>query len=147
MRILVKTVLTALLVVLLALLAVFLILWLRRKLLIQARDKKFRSVEIKDGVAWIFADTVALLERLGFNRGNGSVRTLVESFEAKYGEELATQFVQMIDLNDRALFSTQVMEESEREVALTFHSWTIGKLNSEVKWYTRLWFKWALCLY
>ena len=146
-RIILETMLWSLLIVLGIILVLLLILWLRRKLLLGKKEKKFQSAAVSDGIAWIYADTAVLLEKLGFDRGNGSMRGLHQPLEEKYGLEFAAQFDAVTDLNDRAMFSSQAMEEEHRKAAHKFHSHVLRKLKSELKWYKRLWLKWVRCLY
>ena len=146
-RIILETMLWSLLIVLGIILVLFLILWLRRKLLLGKKEKKFQSTAVSDGIAWIYADTAMLLEKLGFDRGNGSMRELAKPLEEKYGPEFAAQFYAVTNLNDRAMFSSQTMEEEHRKAARKFHSHVLRKLKSELKWYKRLWLKWVRCLY
>lgn len=146
-RIILETILWSLLITLGIILVIFLILWLRRKLLLGKKEKKFQSTAVSDGIAWIYADTAMLLEKLGFDRGNGSMRDLHEPLEEKYGPEFAVQFDAVTNLNDWAMFSSQTMEEEHRKTARKFHSHVLRKLKSELKWYKRLWLKWVRCLY
>ena len=146
-RIILETILWSLLIALGIILVIFLILWLRRKLLLGKKEKKFQSTAVSDGIAWIYADTAMLLEKLGFDRGNGSMRELAKPLEEKYGPEFAAQFYAVTNLNDRAMFSSQTMEEEHRKAARKFHSHVLRKLKSELKWYKRLWLKWVRCLY
>ena len=145
-RIILETILWSLLITLGIILVIFLILWLRRKLLLGKKEKKFQSTAVSDGIAWIYADTAMLLEKLGFDRGNGSMRDLHEPLEEKYGPEFAVQFDAVTNLNDWAMFSSQTMEEEHRKTARKFHSHVLRKLKSELKWYKRLWLKWVRCL-
>lgn len=146
-RIILETILWSLLITLGIILVIFLILWLRRKLLLGKKEKKFQSTAVSDGIAWIYADTAMLLEKLGFDRENGSMRDLHEPLEEKYGPEFAVQFDAVTNLNDWAMFSSQTMEEEHRKTARKFHSHVLRKLKSELKWYKRLWLKWVRCLY
>ena len=146
-RIILETILWSLLIVLAILFVIFLILWLRRKLLLGQKEKKFRSGNVSDGIAWIYADTAVLLQKLGFDWGNGSMRDLHEPLEEKYGAEFAAQFEAVTDLNDCAMFSSFPMEEEQRKAVCQFHSHVLRKLKSELKWYRRMWLKWARCLY
>lgn len=146
-RIILETILWSLVTALGMILLIFLILWLRRKLLLGKKEKKFQSAAVSDGIAWIYADTAVLLEKLGFDRGNGSMRELAKPLEEKYGPEFAVQFEAVTDLNDRAMFSSYPMEEEHRKTASRFHSHVLRKLKSELKWYKRLWLKWVRCLY
>jgi hypothetical protein len=142
-----KTILWGLLIALAVLLVVFLILWIRRKILLGRKEKKFQSQNISDAAAWIYADAAALLEKLGFDRGNGSMRDLAKPLEDKYGTEFAAQFNTATDLNDYAMFSSHPMEEEHRKAVWCFHSHVLRKLKSELKWYKRIWLKWVRCLY
>ena len=146
-RIILETILWSLLIALGMILVIFLILWIRRKILLGRKEKKFRSQNVSDGTAWIYADTAVLLEKLGFDRGNGSMRDLAKPLEEKYGAEFAAQFEAVTDLNDRAMFSSYPMEEEQRKVVSRFHSYVLRKLKSELKWYRYLWLKWVRCLY
>ena len=146
-RIILETILWSLLIGLGILLVIFLILWIRRRLLIGKKEKKFRSGNVGDGIAWIYGDTALLLEKLGFDRENGSMRDLTKPLEEKYGEEFAARFEAVTDLNDRAMFSGDPMEEEHREIAAQFHSHVLGKLKPELKWYRYVWLKWVRCLY
>lgn len=145
--ILVKGMLTGILILMGMLLLIFLILWIRRKLLLKKKNEKFQVSNCSDAVAWIYSDVALLLTKLGFDRGNGSMRSLLHPLEEKFGAEFAAQFALVTDLNDRAMFSTQALQEEDRQKLLKFCNWTVRKLNSEVKWYRRLWLKWGLCLY
>ena len=145
--IILKTILWSLLIALGVFLLIFLILWIRRKILLGRKEKKFQSENVSDAVAWIYADTAVILEKLGFDRGNGSMRDLAKPLEEKYGPEFAAQFDAVSDLNDRAMFSDKAMDEEHRKTVRKFHSHVLRKLKSEVKWYRLVWLKWALCLY
>ena len=145
--IILKTILWSLLIALGVFLLIFLILWIRRKILLGRKEKKFQSENVSDAVAWIYADTAVILEKLGFDRGNGSMRDLAKPLEEKYGPEFAAQFDAVSDLNDRAMFSDNPMDEEHRKTVRKFHSHVLRKLKSEVKWYRLVWLKWALCLY
>ena len=125
----------------------FLLLFLRRRHINNKKEKRFRDENRKDAIAWISADTVTILEKLGFDRGNGSVRQLCEPAEERFGEEYAQKLDEMITLNDRAMFSSRPMEETHRESVLQFRDMTIQNVNMQVKWYRRLWLKWVRCLY
>ena len=146
-RIILETVLWSLLIVLGIFLLIFLILWLRRKYLLDKKEQKFRSEDVSEGIAWIYADTAVLLQKLGFDRGNGSMRDLANPLEEKFGPEFAAQFEAVTDLNDYAMFSGQTMEEDHRKTACNFRSHVLRELKSELKWYKRMWFQWAMCLY
>ena len=75
------------------------------------------------------------------------MRELAKPLEEKYGPEFAAQFDAVTNLNDRAMFSSNPMDEEHRKTASRFHSHVLRKLKSELKWYKRLWLKWVRCLY
>ena len=145
--VLLKAALTGLLMILLALLVIVLALIVRRKKLLKRREQRFRSENCSDGIGWIFADSAVLLKKLGFDRGNGSMRDLRNAIENQYGGEFAAQYDCVVDLNDCALFSSRGLEDRHRETALLFREQLLEKLIAETAWYRRLWYKWALCLY
>ena len=139
--------LTGLAKVLAVLALLFLVLFLRRKRINRKKEKKFNQEDRKEAVSWISADTVIILEKLGFDRENGSLRQLIVPAGHRFGEEYAEKLDEMISLNDRAMFSSRPMEESHWEAALAFRDMTIQNVNTHEKWYRKLWLKWVRCLY
>lgn len=124
-----------------------LIVWIRRTYIIGKREKLFASMQTKEAVAWIFADTAGLLEVMGFDRGNGSMHLLRDDLENAFGEEFVQLFDQAADLNEKAMFSSRPCHREQREIEEKLRRWTIRKLESGKKWYQRLWIKWIRCLY
>lgn len=139
--------LTNLMKILILLAVLFLLLFFRRKYINKKRKKKFRDKDPKAAVAWIFADAMNILEKIGFDLDNGSMRQLIEPTEERFGEEYAKQLDEMITLNDQAMFSSRSMEETHRESLLFFRNTTIENINKQEKWYRSLWLKWFICLY
>lgn len=146
-QVLVKLAITGVVSVLIVLALIFLILWLRRKRVLSQREKKFGDSNCSDAIAWLYADTAAILEKLGFDRGNGSMRNLQAPLEARFGADFAAQFTLASKLNEQAVFSSHSMDEQQRKILCNFRNRTLRKLNTEVKWYRRLWLKWIRCLY
>lgn len=142
-----KAMLLGVLWVLLIVLALFLLLLLRRKLIRKRREQKYQLEDVNEAVSWIFADTAALMEKLGLRRGNGSMRTLLEPAKRRFGDDYASALEEAICLNDRALFSSRALTQAQRESALKFYADTQGSLKKNVKWYHRVWIKWIQCLY
>ena len=143
----IRAILTAFMKVVLILLMVFLLLMLRRKMIQKKKEKRFQDENLKNAVAWIFADAVKILEKQGLDRGNGSLRQIAAPVCECYGEEYAQKLTEMIDLNDRAMFSSRPLQEHRRETMLQFRTATIETVKTHVKWYRRLWQKWVKCLY
>lgn len=142
-----KAMLLGVLWVLLIVLLLFLLLLLRRKLIRKRREQKYQLEDINEAVCWIFADTAALMEKLGLRRGNGSMRALCEPAKQRFGDDYATALAEAIRLNDRAMFSSHALTQEQRESALKFYADTQGSLKKNVKWYHRVWIKWIQCLY
>lgn len=142
-----KAMLLGVLWVLLTVLLLFLLLLLRRKLIRKRREQKYQLEDINEAVCWIFADTAALMEKLGLRRGNGSMRALCEPAKQRFGDDYATALAEAIRLNDRAMFSSHALTQEQRESALKFYADTQGSLKKNVKWYHRMWIKWIQCLY
>ena len=142
-----KTVLWSVLILTEVGLLVFLVLWIRRKILLNRREKKFADENISDAVGWIYADISMLLKTIGFDRGNGSMRSLQTPLEERYGAEFGAQFEWVSDLNDLAMFSNYPLTEEDRTALLQFRARVLRKLKTEVKWYRRMWLKLAKCLY
>lgn len=131
---------------LLLLLLMILLLVVRRAILARRKEKRFRAENRNDAIAWIFADTVQMLEELGFDRGNGSMQALCVPVQERFGREYAMEFQRMIDLNSSAIFCSRTLTEDQRRSALDFRSATLLHLQSGTKWPKRLWMKWIQCL-
>ena len=142
-----RNLLKTILLTLLGLTLVFLMLFLRRKWILKQKGRKFDSIDYKESVAYIYSDTAKLLEKLGFHRGNGSMRDLRGALEEQFGFEFARQFTMATDLNDRAVFSSHAMDAKQRETVREFHNCVAQSLHTGSKWYRHLWLKWVLCLY
>lgn len=126
---------------------ILLLIALRRRYILQKRGKRWEDTEAKKAVAWIYADSVDLLRRLGIARGNGSMKDLVPQIEEKFGEHYVNEFMKMTDINGLALFSSRPLEEEYRETAKAFYTDTLHLLLADAKWYKKLWMQWILCLY
>ena len=146
-QVILKTVLWSVLLLTGIGLLVFLVLWIRRKILLNRREKKFADENISDGVAWLYADTALILEKMGFDRGSGSMRSLQKPLDARYGAEFGAQFEWVSDLNDLAVFSNHPLTEDDRTALRQFRALVLRKLKTEVKWYRRMWLRWVKCLY
>ena len=146
-QVILKTVLWSVLILTGIGLLVFLVLWIRRKVLLNRREKKFADENISDAAAWIYADTSLILEKIGFDRGNGSMRSLQQPLAERYGAEFGAQFEWVSDLNDLAMFSNYPLTEEDRRALRQFRALVLQKLKTEVKWYRRMWLQWAKCLY
>lgn len=120
---------------------------LRRLFILDRRKKRLEKENTKDAVALVFADTTGILARLGFNRGNGSMRDLVEPIRQRFDDNYAHEYKSMVQINSEAMFSSHQMDAEKLEVAEAFHHKTIELLKDESKWYKKLWMQWISCLY
>lgn len=132
---------------LLVLLLLVLALVLRRKLLLDRRMKRFRSGDPGEGVSWIVADSIRILEKSGFPRENGSLRNLEPRLLERLGEDYILSYRQAVCLNDRALFSSRPLEEAQRQEALDFRDGTIQQIKAQENRFRRWWRMWILCVY
>ena len=142
-----KEITSVILKVIFVVLFLLLMLILRRKLLLKKKKGRFVDENQNEAIGWIFADTALRLEKMGFDRKNGSMDTLCEPVGQKFGSEYGEAFRRMIHLNACALFSTRILTEEQRQEILNFHELTIKQLKSNTKWFKRFWMKWIQCLY
>lgn len=135
-------------VVILAVLALFcLILAGRRQLLCRKKQEKFRQELGNAAIGWLFADVATLLEAVGLNRGNGSMRQLCGPAKERFGAEYAEKLSAMIRCNEESLFSSRTMTAQQWQDMVAFHQKTVECLQTGSKWHRRLWMKWIRCLY
>lgn len=142
-----KTVFRTLITVISILIIIILFLVIRRKILRNKRKKLYSGECVGEAVAWIFGDTALLLNKMGFDNGNGSMRLLSENITEEFGEDYGRKYDEMVELNGRAIFSSKPMEEEKRETAIEFLNITVSNLKLKVKRYKQLWMKWIRCLY
>jgi len=142
-----KAMALGILLVLVLLLLLFLLLWLRRKRILEKRSAAYSNENRSAAVAHIFADTAELLQRLGLDRGNGSMTALCPPAETRFGRDYAEKLRHMIELNAMALFSRHEPTDADRETMLAFREESLRLLLVSSHWFKRLWYKWLLCLY
>lgn len=135
------------LTVLAVLMLLVILVLIRHSLLLKKKHRRFDGEDPKEAVAWLFADTALLLEKLGCRRGNGSMLALTETVCQQFGEIYAKEFESAAQLNGLALFSSREMTEEQRSFAKTFREATLQNLKNKKKWYEKLWIQWFLCLY
>lgn len=129
------------------LLMALLLLLLWRAVRLKKRRARFEQANPREAVTWIFADSIALLERMGIHRGSGSLSEMTAPIRARFGADYTEAFLAGAALNEKALFSSRHMTEDERQAALRFHRQTLELLKSSAKWYHKLWMQVVLCLY
>ena len=135
------------LLILAAVSVLLLLIWLRRKRIQSKRMARFQLRERAEATAWIFAHTALLLEKLGYQRGNGSMETLYAAISGDLGSDYAQEFLKMNQLNRRALFSSRPIEESQWQAMLAFYELTLQQLKKRVRWFRKVWLQWILCLF
>ena len=131
----------------LAIILLILTIILRRLLLLNKRKKYLEKQSPKDAVALIFADTVKLLKKLGFERGKGSMMELYDDIKQRFDDSYANEYANMVHLNSRALFSSRQMNDEELKPAEAFYDSTLQLLKDNSKWHSKMWMQWILCLY
>ncbi len=131
----------------LAIIFLFLIVVLRRMMLLKKKKKRFADENCKEAIGWIFADISVLLQKMGFDRKNGSMETLCRPAGEVLGVEFEESLHRMISLNACALFSSKALTEEQRKEMLQFRESTIEQLKAQSKWSKRIWMQWIQCLY
>ena len=120
---------------------------IRRYILIKKKKERFSVEDPSEAVAWIVADSVLLLEKIGLKRGNGSLYRLCEEVDQTFDEEYQKAYRDMIRMNSQALFSSRKLDQRCREQAFDFRTKTLQHVKTNTKWYKRIWMKWIQCLY
>ena len=123
------------------------LIYARRKYILNKKEKLFNSENINEASAWVYADIAALLESIGLGRGNGSMAALYDDLSYFYGKEYADDFMVATAINTRAMFSSKQLDDAQRNTLLEFRKKTLDVINNNVKWTKRQWIKWFHCLY
>lgn len=135
------------LLILLAAVVLLALCWIRRKRILKKRMACFNLPDRSQATAWIFSHTALLLEKMGYRRGNGSMQAIREDLEAAFGDEYARRFMAMNSLNERAMFSSHPLEESQWQAMLAFYETTLQQMKEKVDLFRRIWLQWILCLF
>jgi len=142
-----KAIKWTLIIIIIAFILLVVLLVLRRRTIMKRKQEKFADENINNAVGWIFADTAILLSKLGLDRKGGSVTQLYDTAEEAYGEDFREELKQSYELNGKALFSAEILEEAERAAALNFRNDAAKLLKEKEKPVRRLWTRYVCCLY
>ena len=120
---------------------------LRRHILVKKKIQRFSVENNSEATAWMVADSVLLLEKMGMKRGNGSLHNLYTEVKGRFDQEYADAYKDVIQANEKALFSSRELDNSSREQVMDFRRKTLQHLKTNTKWYKRIWMKWIQCIY
>ncbi len=120
---------------------------LRRTILLRRRARRLAALSCTDAVCAIYADTAALLARLGLSRGHGSMLPLCVDASARFGAEYGALLEQMTMLNARARFSSHGAQEDERQRMQRLYDATLTQVKTHAGALRRLKMRWLECLY
>lgn len=123
------------------------LLAVRRRRILRSRREQFENENLADAICWRFAHCIRLLERLGLDRGCGSVLSLAEGVAARLGTAYGAQFTRMALLNREALFSSHEMTRAQCDEMADFCGKTSALLRQQSKPVRKLRMKWIECLY
>ena len=138
--------LNGVIVLLISVLLLILLLLLRRKHILKKRQAILAQEDVREAVAWSFADSIRTLERMGIHRGNGSLDALIPPLRDRFGTAFAEQFEAASRINAKALFSGKPMTQTERETVHGFRLYVLDRLQANSGRLSRLWMKYILCL-
>ena len=122
-------------------------LLLRRKIILNKRQALLDQEDNREAVLWSFADSVGLLQRMGFHRGTGSLDALIVPLRERFGEGFAEGFEAAARIHAKALFSGKPITQPERDTVQSFRRQTLELLQKHSGRLTRLWMKYVLCVY
>ena len=84
---------------------------------------------------------------MGLDRKGGSVTQFYDAAKEAYGEDFREELKQSYELNGKALFSAETLDEAERESVLNFRNDAAKLLKEKEKPVRRLWTRYVCCLY
>ena len=142
-----KALLRTLLIVLAALVLLVLALVLRRRLLLQRRARRLAGAARADAAALVYAESAALLEKLGLRRGNGSMLPVCTAAAERFGPDYGAQLTAMTALNARALFSTHDVTSDDCTAMQDLRAQTCALLQKNTNILQRFQMRWLQCLY
>lgn len=142
-----KAIKWTLIIIVIALILLVVLLVLRRRTIMKRKYEKFADENVNNAVGWIFADAAVLLSKLGLDRKGGSVTQLYDAAKEAYGEDFREELKQSYELNGKALFSAETLDEAERESVLNFRNDAAKLLKEKEKPVRRLWTRYVCCLY
>lgn len=142
-RALVSGALMGLLLLVLAALA----LVLRRRAVLKKRQAVLSQADVRETVLVGFAEGVSALERLGIHRGKGSLDAMTGPVAERFGDSFGEAFGTASGIHARALFSSHLMTEQERQTVNRFRAAALGHLKDNSKGLRKLWMQYILCLF
>lgn len=142
-----QTIVNGVIIIVLLLVLAAVVLIVRRKMILKKRQALLGQEDIREAITWSFADGVAILERMGIHRGNGSLDALAPPIRERFGTVFAEQFEAAAQLNAKALFSSRPMDEAERETVAVFQDRVLELLRQNANRLQRFWMQYILCLF
>lgn len=120
---------------------------LRKVLADRRRTRGFRDADPSAAAARLFAASAQMLAYMGLDRGTGSMETVCTQAAQRFGEEYGSTCRDMMEINNRTLFSRHPAGEDERSRMYDFYRATLALTKKNIKWYRRVFLRWALCRY
>ena len=133
----------ALAAVLLAALA----LLVRRMIVLRRRARQLAGLNDTDASAALYADSAALLEKLGLSRGRGSMQPLCAAASEQLGPDYSALLTEMTLVNARALFSSHGAGADARWQMQRLYDETLAAVKRRAGALKRLKMRWLECLY
>lgn len=109
--------------------------------------RSFYESDLNDAIKQMFSYMMFLLHYDGIQERDGSIHRYVEDIRKKYGEEYASQFQKVIDMNQAAIFSRREISSQEYQFVFSFLSETINQVVKSKSPFQRLKMRLWHCIY
>ena len=129
------------------LLLIIIVLVVRRVIKRRLIKKLFESGGNAELVSRMTTYAVQLLSHMGISHKNGSLYALCPEIEGKLGQELSTEYAEVISIQQAALFSGQLTVDGDRECARKLLKDITVQLKRQVKPIRRFWLGWIQCAF
>lgn len=124
-----KYILVFLLIILLLLILIYLIYLIKKRLELRSLIQSFVGSDLNKATTLITSYTLILLHYVGVKERKGSIKAYEKDVKKVFGPELAREFIQVLNINQAAVYSGKETTEADHLFVLGFKD----KLLTEVK--------------
>lgn len=125
-------------IVIILLLGFLLVYLLRKRLKLKNVKQSFNDQNINKAVSNMFSYSLFLLTYDDMNYNGGSFYDYQDIVKAKYGDTYGQQFIEAINMNQRAIYRAQELTKEERQIMLAYVAATVSNVVESKGFFQRL---------
>ena len=135
------------LLIIIAVVCVILIFILRRRSRVKKRELAFADPNTGEAICQMFAYLELLFAESGIKRIDASARSYVCDIETVYGAEFANEYLQILELAEKASFWNGEMTQEERQLVVDYKDRILQSFIGQLKKVRKIVLKYWKCLF